>query len=106
MRRLDSVRYGFVLAIFLSATRAAAQGPPSCPGGVCVVSTEAQLADALSPGGAVFAASGDRIVFAGNITLTGDLPAVQIPGTITIDGAGFTLSGAGQYRGLVVGAMS
>src|SRR5579862_2535241 len=79
-----------------------AQGPPSCPGGVCIVSTEAQLRDALTPGGAVYVAPGDTIRFANSITLTSDMTAVHQ--SITIDGNGFALSGNGAYRGIVVGS--
>jgi fibronectin-binding autotransporter adhesin len=60
------------------------------------VSTEAQLSAAISLG------SPGTILFVNDITLTGDLPAVAA--NLTIDGAGFTLSGNNQYRGLIMGA--
>jgi fibronectin-binding autotransporter adhesin len=59
------------------------------------VSTEAGLVAALaSPG---------TVVFDANITLTGNLPGIDLPG-YTIDGNGFTLSGDSQFRGLTIGS--
>src|SRR5690606_4299962 len=53
----------------------------------------------LSLRAAILAAGdGDSITFTGNITLLGDLPAVQR--NVTIDGNSFTLSGNNQFRGL------
>src|SRR5262249_3783172 len=63
------------------------------------VGTDAQLRSAITS-----AASGDRIVFTGNITLTADLPAVQK--NVTFVGNNFTLSGDNQFRGLFIGAFS
>lgn len=68
------------------------------------VGDEASLRAALST-----AVGGDTIVFSNIITLTADLPAIQAGGgggTLTIDGAGYGLSGADQYRGLVVGSFN
>lgn len=48
------------------------------------------------------AVSGDTINFTGNITLSGALPAVAA--TLTINGNGFTLDGAGTYQGLQITA--
>jgi len=48
------------------------------------------------------AVSGDTINFTGNITLSGALPAVAA--TLTINGNGFTLDGAGTYQGLQISA--
>jgi fibronectin-binding autotransporter adhesin len=62
-----------------------------------VVGSAGDLAAAISG-----AQIGDTIQLAADITLTSNLPAVQ--SSVTIDGAGHTLSGAGQYAGLVVGA--
>ena len=58
------------------------------------VSTESDLRAALAEG-----QPGDTIVLQSDITLTSDLP--EIRRTLTLDGGGFTLSGAGEYRGLV-----
>lgn len=60
-----------------------------------LVSTEAQLRAALSTG-----AIGDTVRLQSSITLTADLPTIGR--SLTVDGAGFTLSGADLYRGLVV----
>src|SRR5690606_14897732 len=43
---------------------------------------------------------GDTIELQANITLTADLPVVDT--SLAIHGGGFTLSGADQYRGLMV----
>src|SRR5215831_7884998 len=91
-------------ALLMVPARLLAQGPPSCPSGICIVSSEAQLRDALTPGGAVDARNGDTIIFTGNITLTSDMTPVNQ--SITIDGNGFSLSGAGTFRGLSIGAFS
>ncbi|HYM24937.1 MAG TPA: hypothetical protein VEU08_17090 [Vicinamibacterales bacterium] len=82
-----------VAGVVLGAAPAALAQTPSCPGGVCTVSTEAQLRDALTPGGAVDAAAGDTILFNANITLTSDMTAVQQNITIrnTVAGWVFTL---------------
>ena len=69
-----------------------------------IVGDDATLRTALST-----AVGGDTIVFSNVITLTADLPALQaggLGGTVTIDGAGYGFSGAGQYRGLVVGSFN
>ncbi|UYN93529.1 MAG: autotransporter domain-containing protein [Enhydrobacter sp.] len=63
------------------------------------VNTEAGLRTAITS-----AASGDRIVFTGNITLTADLPIVQT--NVTIVGNNNTLSGNNQFRGLLIGAFT
>jgi autotransporter-associated beta strand protein len=76
-------------AIVLNAGRASAQS-------TFVVADEASLRTALNS-----VAPGDTIVFAGNITLSADLPTVHA--SVTIDGAGFSLSGNNLYRGFVVG---
>lgn len=84
----------------LSSPRASAQATFN-------VGNETALRTALSS-----AVSGDTIVFTSNITLTsasgGDLQAIQLgavsPGTLTIDGNGFALSGGNQFRGFVVGS--
>ncbi len=59
------------------------------------VDTEAELRSAL-----LAAANGDTIAFAGDITLTADLPAVQR--NVTIAGNNHTLDGANAYRGFLV----
>ena len=59
--------------------------------------TEADLRNAIST-----AAAGDTIRLASTIALTADLPSIA--SSITFDGAGHTLSGQGQFRGLVVAA--
>src|SRR5690606_10002559 len=46
------------------------------------------------------AAPGDTIALQSNVTLTSDLPMVTTG--VTIDGGGFTLSGADAHRGLVI----
>ncbi len=56
------------------------------------VSNDAELRSAL-----IAVEDGDIITFANDITLAGDLPAVQAD--VTIDGAGYALDGAGMYRG-------
>ncbi len=65
-----------------------------------VVTSDADLRAALATLG-----GGDRIVFGSNVSLTQDLPGISST-DVVIDGNGFTLSGAGQYRGFVVGAVS
>lgn len=64
---------------------------------IATVSTDAELRAAI-----LAAEDGDTITFANDITLTGDLPAVQK--NITIDGAGHALDGANTYRGLFFAA--
>src|SRR5215208_1082504 len=64
------------------------------------VATEAALRAAIAA-----IDNGDRIVFTGNITLSQDLGAIQIGG-VSIDGSGYTLSGASRYRGLFIGPPS
>jgi hypothetical protein len=59
------------------------------------VSNDAELRAAL-----LDQQDGDTITFGADITLAGDLPAVQK--SITIDGAGHALDGAGTYRGFFV----
>lgn len=58
------------------------------------VGNETELRNALAA-----VQEGDIIRFTSNITLSGDLPVVSTG--VTIDGASFTLSGAGQFRGLM-----
>jgi fibronectin-binding autotransporter adhesin len=65
-----------------------------------VVTTEAELRAAIAG-----ADNGDTIIFGANITLTQDLPSLSYDG-LTVDGSGFSLSGAGQYRGLFVADLS
>jgi autotransporter-associated beta strand protein len=43
---------------------------------------------------------GATIVLGANITLTSDLPSIA--NSLTLDGGGFTLSGANQFRGLMI----
>ena len=62
--------------------------------------SEADLVTALSG-----ASPGDTIQFTGNITLSAPLNWIMTD-NLTIDGGGLTLSGAGQYRGLVIGDAS
>ncbi|MEP7336775.1 MAG: putative Ig domain-containing protein [Acidobacteriota bacterium] len=62
------------------------------------VSTEQALRDALTATNG--AQNGDSVVFDANITLSRDLPAVQ--NSITINGNGHFLDGAGAHRGLFV----
>ena len=60
------------------------------------VGDEAALRSAIA-----VAKPGDTIVFGANITLAGgDLPSIA--SSITVDGAGHTLSGGAQFRGLMV----
>jgi autotransporter-associated beta strand protein len=74
---------------------AAAQGPTTLH-----VATETQLRNALSS-----VTAGDTIVFDADIAITtGDLPSVAT--TLVIDGAGHTLSGSNQFRGLIVAGYS
>lgn len=63
------------------------------------VATEAALRAAITSSN-----PGDTIVFTGNITLTSELPSIAT--NLTLNGAGFTLSGADQHRGLVIVAFS
>jgi hypothetical protein len=62
------------------------------------VSTEQELRDALTA--TTGAQDGDTVVFDANMTLNRDLPAVQ--NSITINGNGHFLDGAGAHRGLFV----
>jgi autotransporter-associated beta strand protein len=64
-----------------------------------VVADEGELISALDA-----AQGGDTIQFTANITLTAELPGIWTD--LTIDGGGFTLSGANAYRGLVIGEVS
>ena len=66
------------------------------------VASDSDLRAALNP--TTGAKSGDTVTFTGNITLSGDLPAVQ--NSITIEGNGYALDGAGQFRGFFVGAFA
>src|SRR4051794_20576189 len=61
------------------------------------VSNDAQLRSAMSA-----LSAGDSIVLTNDITLVGNLEPITVD--VTIEGHGFTLSGDGRYRGLVVGA--
>src|SRR6185503_5675049 len=91
------LRCALVIVTSLFATSAYAQT-------TFTVGDEASLRAALST-----AVSGDSIVLSSNITLTADLPAIQAGGgggTVTMNGAGFGVSGGGQYRGLVVGSFN
>lgn len=63
------------------------------------VTTEAQLQSAIAG-----ATAGDTIVLGADITLTADLPAIAAD--LRFDGAGHTISGNNQFRGLVVGNLS
>ncbi|MCA1563464.1 MAG: hypothetical protein LC804_25500 [Acidobacteria bacterium] len=60
-----------------------------------IVSTEAALRAAITT-----ATPGSVIVLGANVTLTADLPSIET--NLTFDGAGHTLSGNDQFRGLVV----
>src|SRR5262245_43503572 len=60
------------------------------------VGSEAALRTAIASAG-----TNDLTVLDTNVTLTRDLPSVV--SDITIDGDGHTLSGNGQFRGLVIG---
>ncbi len=62
------------------------------------VSSEQELRDALTATSG--AQNGDSVVFDADITLSRDLPAVQ--NSITINGNGHFLDGAGAHRGLFV----
>jgi autotransporter-associated beta strand protein len=62
------------------------------------VADEAQLTLAI-----VELNPGDSIVFTAGITLTADLPPIEQD--VTIVGNGFTLSGADQFRGLLIGGL-
>src|SRR5215471_9452717 len=59
------------------------------------VADEAALRSAIST-----APAGATIVLDNNVTLSGDLPSVAT--SVTIDGGGHTLSGANQFRGLMI----
>ncbi|MBN9514765.1 MAG: autotransporter domain-containing protein [Alphaproteobacteria bacterium] len=59
------------------------------------VATEGQLQNAINS-----AANGDTITFTANITLSGNLPVVTK--SVTFNGGAFSLSGANQYRGLLI----
>jgi hypothetical protein len=61
------------------------------------VNSDASLRAAITSAG-----NGDRIIFNNNITLAGDLPAVQT--NVTFIGNNNTLSGNNQFRGLFIGA--
>ena len=63
------------------------------------VTSAAQLQTAITS-----AAPGDTIVLGADITLTADLPAIAAD--LRFDGAGHTISGDNQFRGLVVGNLS
>jgi autotransporter-associated beta strand protein len=83
-----------VFATFLSAVPASATAQTTHPVG-----------DYTALLGAISAAQpGDTILFTANITLSSELPSILTD--LTIDGGGFTLSGADQYRGLIVGDVS
>ena len=63
--------------------------------------TTFHVADSASLNMAITSAvSGDQIIFDANITLTSDLSSIQAD--VTIDGAGHTLSGNNQFRGLFI----
>ena len=79
---------GAIAASLLLATPALATDFP--------VNSDASLRAAITSAG-----NGDTITFTGDITLTGDLPAVQ--SNVTIDGQSHTLSGNNQFRGFFVG---
>lgn len=65
------------------------------------VGTNAELRAALDP--TTGAQDGDTVTFTADITLTGDLPAVQRNVTIqSASGEHFTLDGGGQFRGFLV----
>jgi autotransporter-associated beta strand protein len=59
------------------------------------VSDETALRNAVTT-----APPGATIVLGANITLTSDLPSIA--NSVTINGGGFTLSGANQFRGLMI----
>jgi fibronectin-binding autotransporter adhesin len=59
------------------------------------VGSEAALRSAIAT-----APAGSTIVLDVNVTLTSDLPSIA--SSVTIDGGGHTLSGANQYRGLLI----
>ena len=93
MTRLPILGLGVFASLLLAlASPAAAQT-------TWAVASQPELLAALSG-----ASSGDTIRLTANITLTADLPAVQTD--LTIDGSGHTLSGNGQYRGLIIGDLS
>ena len=88
-----------------AATVAALMVVFGCPAVARAQTTFTVIDDASLRAALTTATGGDSIVFASSVTLTaGDLPTVA--SSITINGAGHTLSGAGQYRGLVVAAFS
>jgi hypothetical protein len=63
------------------------------------VNSDATLRSAITSAG-----DGDTITFTGDITLAGDLPAVQ--SNVTVLGQNHTLSGNNQFRGFFVGSFS
>src|SRR5579872_6527138 len=64
-----------------------------------VASDAASLAAAITNANA----AGGTIVISSNITLTSNLPAIDLSaGSITVSGGGFTVSGANTYQGLTV----
>jgi autotransporter-associated beta strand protein len=78
------------LAVALALVPIAAAAQP------VVVNDETELRAAIAS-----ATTGTTIQFGADITLTsGDLPAIMA--AVTIDGAGHTLSGSNQYRGLTI----
>src|SRR5262245_24251536 len=79
---------------------AQSSGPSCSPAGVCVVHNDAELRNAIAAGGSL---PGSTIAFGNTITLSADLPSVTH--NVMIDGNGFALNGANQYRGLIVGAI-
>lgn len=63
----------------------------------CVATTSTELSAAIG----LVNASGGTIRLGSNITLAGNLAAIDLSrGSITVDGGGFTLSGANQFQGL------
>jgi hypothetical protein len=84
-----------------AASAATLCDPSNTVGNTCTVDTQTQLVtaieavDSAAPSGAM-----TTIQFGQNITLSADLPIIY--GAATIDGEGFTLSGAGSYRGFLL----
>ena len=66
------------------------------------VGSEADLTAAIQAIDAGASGNSYKIVFTSDIMLSKDLPIFDGSATISIDGAGHALDGAGQYRGLFV----
>lgn len=96
MKRKGRSLFRYRTALLASTFLAGAFLADGANAAIITVANETQLWNAISSG----AQNGDTIKFAGNITLSRNLPYVLK--SVSIDGSGFTLSGGGQIRGLMV----